>query len=72
MTISLVTAKQLKSSVASAPRSATPTGTAMQSKKDASIAPPGQNLHRTLAPFCPVRKEAIAQKQQKLQNASEI
>ena len=33
--------------------------------------PPGQNLHRTLAPFCPVRKEAIAQKQ-KLQNASEI
>ena len=22
----------------------------------------GQNLHRTLAPFCPVRKEAIAQK----------
>ena len=34
--------------------------------------PPRQNLHRTLAPFCPVRKEAIAQKQQKLQNANEI
>ena len=34
--------------------------------------PPGQNFHRTLAPFCPVRKEAITQKQQKLQNASEI
>ena len=34
--------------------------------------PPGQNFHRTLAPFCPVRKDAIAQKQQKLKNASEI
>ena len=34
--------------------------------------PPGQNFHRTLAPFCPVRKDANAQKQQKLKNASEI
>ena len=34
--------------------------------------PPGENPYRTLAPFCPVRKEAIAQKQQKLKNASEI
>ena len=71
-TISLVTAKQLNSSVASAPRSATPTGTTMQSKKKCINCPPGQNLHRTFAPFCPVWKEAIAQKQQKLQNASEI
>ena len=41
-------------------------------EKRCIICPPGQNLHRTLAPFCPVRKEAIAQKQHKLQNASEI
>ena len=34
--------------------------------------PPGQNFHRTLAPFCPVRKDDIAQKQQKFKNASEI
>ena len=60
-----MTAKQLKSSVTSTPRSATPTGTLR-------FCPPGQNLHRTLSPFCPARKEAIAQKQQKLQNASQI
>ena len=34
--------------------------------------PPGQNFLRTLASFCPVRKDAIAQKQQKLKNDSEI
>ena len=45
-----LTAKQLKSSVASAPRSATPTGTAMQSKKDASIALPGKTSIEHLPP----------------------
>ena len=34
--------------------------------------PPGQNFRRTLAPFCTVRKDAIAQKQQKLKNGSKI
>ena len=41
-------------------------------KKRCINCPPGQNFHRTLAPFCHVIKDAIAQKQQKLKNDSEI
>ena len=59
--------KKLKSFVVSAPKLATNPETVIPQKNAVVTAPfPDQNFHRTLAPFCPMRKDAIAQKQQKM------
>ena len=54
--------KKLKSFVVSAPKLVTNTETVIPQKNAVVTAP----FHRTLAPFCPMRKDAIAQKQQKM------